>query len=112
MANKQRGEVSLPYEGKDYTMVMDFNALCDFEDKAGKPVGDVLEALQTGKIVARDMRALIWAGLKQRHPDMTLELAGQILSSNPAILDEGLVTAFPAPEAKAGNGKRAKAKGA
>lgn len=111
MANKIKGEVGLQHEGKEYILVLDFNALCEFEDVSGKPVGDVLDSLQRGKIVARDMRALIWAGLKQRHPDVTLELAGRILSSNPAVLDQGLEAAFPAAEAGTGNGKGAKAKG-
>lgn len=97
MANKIKGEVGLEHEGKRYTMALDFNALADFEEEAG--VDNAILAVQDpGRLGASKLRALFWAGLRQRHADMTLELAGQILSANLNKLGEAIATAFPDPE--------------
>ncbi|WP_417257353.1 GTA-gp10 family protein [Celeribacter sp.] len=82
MANGFKGEISLKYEGEDYTMVLDFNALCDFEGETGKNALTALDGMESGNVSASDLRALMWAGLRQNHPDMTLALAGSILSEN------------------------------
>ena len=102
MANKIKGEVALTHDGKSYTMVMDFNALAEFEEASGVENAIVfLENLTT--MNARHMRSLFWAGLRQRHPDMTTELAGQILSSNMDKLGDAVGAAFPDAEPDAGN---------
>ncbi|MFD2175935.1 GTA-gp10 family protein, partial [Rhodobacter lacus] len=77
MANPFKGEVDLTHGGVRYTMVLDFNALCDFEGETGKNALTALEGMEAGKISASDLRVLMWAGLRQRHPEMTLALAGQ-----------------------------------
>lgn len=107
MANAFKGEVRLSHDGRDYTMVLDFNALCDFEDQTGKNALETLTGLEAGKVSARDLRALAWAGLKQRQPDIDLQTAGQILGANPdAIARAG---AAMAPEAEPGNANPPKA---
>ncbi len=102
MANSLKGEVSLVYSGADYTMVLDFNALCDFEGETGKNALSVLDG--GSSMTASDMRALLWAGLRQRHPEMTLSLAGEILSENIDAI--GRATAVALPKAAPGNVKR------
>lgn len=111
MANKIKGEVSLRHGGKSYEMVLDFNALAEFEEAAG--VENAIEAIQNpGALNAKKLRALFWAGLRQRHPEMTMELAGSILSGNLDKMGEAIGTAFPDPdpgaEADAGNGPAAR----
>lgn len=111
MANGFKGEVSLQHEGKTYEMVLDFNALCDFEGETGKNALTALQGFESGEINASDMRALMWAGLRQKHPDMTLTLAGDILGSNVGAIEQAAAAAAP-EEAASGNGKgpRSKAK--
>lgn len=102
MANKIKGEVALSHEGVDYTFVLDFNALADFEDATGQ---NAVKLLSGGDLTIGQMRALIHAGLKQHHPDLTLAQAGRILQGNMGALGEVLAAAFPSA---AGNGPGAK----
>lgn len=76
-----RGQVTVPFGGRQYILEMDFNALCTFEEMTG------LNALQTlnedmDDISATALRALFHAALLKRHPKMTPELAGDILAEN------------------------------
>ncbi len=102
MANKIKGEVELEHEGKTYALVLDFNALAEFEAEA-----DVENALvvlaKPNALGASRMRALFWAGLKQRHPEITRQEAGRLLSGHLDKLGEALAAAFPAAEAHPGN---------
>lgn len=82
MANRFRGEVALPFAGQDYTAVMDFNALAEFEAAAGKSGFDFLGELGRDKAWAGDMRLMLWAALRQRHPDCSVQIAGAILSEH------------------------------
>lgn len=96
MANRIKGEIALQHEGRDYVMVLDFNALADFEEEAG--IENALDELADKRgLNARKTRALFWCGLKQRHPEMTRAQAGSILSANLDKLGEALSAAFPDP---------------
>jgi len=110
VSNAIKGEVTLLHAGKSYIMVLDFNALAEFEDEVG---ANALALIQTpDKMSARQVRALFWAGLKQRQPDVTLEDAGRILTSNFDKMGEALGAAFPdaEPEKPAGKPVRARAR--
>ncbi|MFV0303560.1 MAG: hypothetical protein ACK5IP_22285 [Paracoccus sp. (in: a-proteobacteria)] len=83
-------------------MTIDMAALCAFEDVTGKNGFSMLQLLQNGGIkagliMARDLRALIYGGLKSHHPDMTLDLAGMILDSNAEAFSAALRSAAPQP---------------
>lgn len=104
MANGFKGEVALTHDGQPYTMVLDFNALCDFEGETGKNALTALEGMESGDVSASDLRALMWAGLRQRHPEMTLQLAGSILSENTDAIQRA--SAAARPDVPPGNGKR------
>ncbi|MCJ8139354.1 GTA-gp10 family protein [Falsirhodobacter halotolerans] len=95
MANSFKGQVPVTHDGKTYTMALDFNALCDFEDQTGKNALQALDGMESGEVSARDMRALMWAGLKQFHPDMTLPLAGHILAENINAIAEAAALMMP-----------------
>lgn len=113
MANAFRGEVGVTHAGLSYTMVLDFNALCDFEGETGKNALTVLESMERGGVNASDLRALMWAALRQNHPDMTLPMAGQILSENVDAIAQLSGAMMPEPDAS-GNApsprKKAKAR--
>lgn len=103
MANNIKGEVALQHEGKTYTMVLDFNALAEFEDATGRNAAEVLASPETMGISLA--RSLFWAGLQRHHPGLTLTEAGDIMQGNmdklPAAVQAGT------PEPAAGNGKAA-----
>lgn len=99
MANPIKGEVALEHDGVTYSMVLDFNALAEFEGETGKRAMEVLA--DPDRMSATEMRALFWAGLKQRHPEITLGDAGRILSANIDKLGTAMMQAFP--EAQPGN---------
>lgn len=105
MANRIKGEVALSHDGDDYTLVLDFNALADFEDATGQ---NAVKLLSGGELSIGQMRALIHAGLKQHHPKVTLADAGHILQSNMGALGEALAAAFPSAEGNAAGAKAAR----
>jgi len=100
MANNIRGEVALLHGGKTYTMVLDFNALAEFEDATGKNAADVLDSPESMNISLA--RSLFWAGLQRHHPGLTLHEAGDILQENMDKL--GAAVGAAAPEPVPGNG--------
>lgn len=94
-----KGEIALDHEGVSYKMRLDFNALAEFEGQTGERALEVLQ--QPDKMSITQIRALFWAGLAQCHPEMTLQQAGRILTSNQNRLGEALAATFP--DAAAGN---------
>jgi len=101
MANKIKGEVALQHDGATYRMRLDFNALAEFEDIIGGDANALAILQNPAALNASRTRALFWAGLKQFHPDMTLELAGSMLSGNLDKLGVAMANAFP--DAEPGN---------
>ena len=100
MAAPVKGEVSLAYGGETYTMRLDFNALAEFEGEVGGRALDLLQ--EPDKLTITQVRALFWAGLRQCHPEITLQDAGRILTANQSSLGEALAATFP--DAAGGNG--------
>ncbi|ALJ80754.1 GTA-gp10 family protein [Ketogulonicigenium vulgare] len=81
MAQQLKGEVTAKYDGQSYKLVLNFNALCDFEDVTGRNGLTLVDQIEAGEpINARDMRYLIWAALRQHHLDATVGLAGLIIT--------------------------------
>jgi hypothetical protein len=82
MANSEKGEVALEVDGATYTLVMDINALVEFEglfstpDKH-TPFQELAEKAGRGSLT--HMRALIWAALRSHHGEMTLKDAGNLI---------------------------------
>lgn len=116
MANAFRGEVTLTHEGQDYTMVLDFNALCEYEDATDQEWRSFFKKLEDGTVRATELRAMVWAGLRAHHPDITLAQAGDVLSSNSDAVIRAAVATLPPDKGadpaagERGNGK-AKATG-
>lgn len=105
MVNKIKGEVALSYGGVAYSLALDFNTLAEFEDAIGEKAMPILQ--DPAGMSIKQMRALFWCGLKQHHPEITLEEAGRILSANFDKLGEALSASFPDEDAGAGKPKRA-----
>jgi hypothetical protein len=112
MGKPVKGEVRLKYRGKNLTLVLDFNALCDFEAVVGETAQTRLACLENGTAAFGDMRALLWAMLQSHHPDMSLKDAGKVIGEGMAEVSGALQAAFIAalPAEAEGRGKKPKPK--
>lgn len=101
MANKAKGEVALKTKDQVYTLRYTVNALCDLEDQLGAGINDILKEFQTEDTLRiRTIRTVLWAGLKDKHPDITIAQAGDIITDAGTVaavsaLAEALISAFP-----------------
>lgn len=75
MANPHRGEMSFKTPDAEYTLVLSTNALCELEEELGKSVPAIVSDMQR----LSTLRALLWASLRTRHPDISLAQAGEII---------------------------------
>lgn len=106
MANPHTGERSFEVGGATYTLRFTVNALCELEDAVGSSVSELGAALaDPTRARVKLMRALLWAGLRDRHPQLTIEDAGALLDDGGAqrimpLVAEAFSLAFPAPEKK------------
>ena len=76
VANREKGEVEIDVGGKTYVLVMDFEAMCQLEDKLSTADKDVtfVEVMQKAdRGSMRHMRAVLWAALLRHQPDITLQ---------------------------------------
>lgn len=105
MANAHKGEVSFQCDGKNYTLRFSANALCELEDALDLGISAVAQLLSDPeKLRFKTVRAVFWAGLLDRQPGMTLQQAGELVTTLtlPIVLEkigEAFTAAFPAPEA-------------
>ncbi len=77
MSNINRGEVSLPVGEKTYTLHFSVNAICELEDAAGTNFGAFID--QAESMGLRGIRILVWAGLRDRHDEVSMKDAGDIV---------------------------------
>lgn len=111
MANRFMGEVSAQsVDGRDWTLRMDMNAMCEFEEATGTPAIEAFQQAEQGGASIPMMRHVVFAAIKRHHPDATIEDAGDILSEDPQIVQRLMSAAAPdsAPgKRKAGANKAA-----
>lgn len=106
MANSQRGERSFEAGGRAWVLRYTVNALCELEDVTGEPVAVLAAAMSDpARLRLGTMRALLWAGLRDRQPEITLDAAGDLLDVagiGPAIaaVGDAFALAFPPVEEK------------
>ena len=104
MANPLKGEIEFEAEGKTYTFRLSVNACCELEgnlgrgfldisnemnswstpvDDKGDPVGEMSEQVteRVGRIRLGVLRAVVWAGLRQHQPEITIPQAGEIITA-------------------------------
>lgn len=106
MANRFFGEATVEGEGgKSYTLRLDFNAMCEFEDDTGKDAMETFADFERGKVSVKTMRSMMWAMMKHHHPEATVEEAGDLLSTNLGALEEVMAAAMPTQSETAKLGK-------
>lgn len=91
---KQSGGTKITLGGAEYNLAMDFNVICDLEERYGtfEKAG---EALGSGKM--KDVRFLLYAMLKQDDESLTEKAVGHmIMLENMQPVIEALGTAMKA----------------
>ena len=96
MANPHKGEVSFTVDGKAYKAVLNTNALCALEKELGAKVHSLENSLTT-------TRAVLWAGLRKHHPEVTLEATADLMDelgffAAGEVVRELFTLAFPAAD--------------
>lgn len=74
MANRVKGEVGFTADGQDYTLLLDFNALCELEE--------VVPGLMDGTAEIKSpsaVRAVFHAALSEHHAGLDVKAAGRII---------------------------------
>lgn len=87
MANKVIGEVSFKLGDKDYTMCFNNDALVQLEDQLDRGIVAITTEMQKWskepeRVRLKWIRAMLWAGLRKHHPNMTIEQAGELIDNS------------------------------
>jgi len=108
MANPHKGEFEFEVDGKTYIMRFGTNELCDLEDKIGKSaIAAMMETQDMTTIHISTIRALMWAGLHGKHPEIDLRAAGNLIASVGGlvkaleIITQAFSRSFPDPGGEA-----------
>ncbi len=82
MANAHLGQVALTAGDKEYRVSYGVNALCELEEAFDKSVQKIVDQdLNGANVSMRAVRRVVWAGLIDQHPEITLKEAGAIADS-------------------------------
>jgi hypothetical protein len=80
LGNKYCAEATLQAGAKSYALRYDWNSAVEYETAAGRPIFHALVDLERGEMSATSMRAMLWAGLRARHPKVTIERCGRLIA--------------------------------
>lgn len=109
VTNKVKGETPLVLsDGREFTLVLDMEAMLSIEDTTGKPLPKVMA--QAGEGFMSATAAIAQAAFARHHPDVTRSDVLNIMQSDSDALTQALSEAADAAFPKAGNGKAPKAK--
>lgn len=101
MANAAKGQVPLKLpDGREFTLVLDFEMRVAVEDQCDKPFDHVAARAIAGFNGA--VRALVWGSLRRFHSDLSMEDVTALIESHGAEVEAALVKAAEAaaPDAK------------
>lgn len=117
MSNPHRGQVTLHADGNAYRLQLSFNALAVLKRQTGLSIQGVIRAFkeQGDDVDPELLSALLWAGMQDHHPDMTIEQAASLypdggLEELVDKVQEMFTAAFPKGSAKANPPKAATTK--
>ena len=99
MSGHPRGHVTLQAGEETYTLVFSVNAICRAEDRLNKGIGEIADQIVNGGRLGC-IRAVIWAGLGDKHPTMTEADVGNLidqigLDNAGSLVKKALQVAFP-----------------
>lgn len=100
--NPVKGEVSFVADERTYTLKFSIDAICALEAETSKGIIALTTDLQNPeKMTITVARQILWAGLREHHPDITLKEAGELiplaggLSAIMALTAQAMSSAFP-----------------
>jgi len=115
VANIHRGEVAFEAAGKVWSVRFGINEICDLEEETGRSVVELgAEMSNPATMRVTMLRAMVWAGLRGAHPEVSIKQAGELITEAGTETVIGLVgrafqAAFPgAEEGAAGAGDDAR----
>lgn len=104
--NPHKGEVELKAGDKAYVLRYSIDAICAIEEKLGKNFLRIVAEMQNpATMTVTMMREVLHAGLAERHPELTLKEAGELLVAAGGVVgamqkvNEAFGAAFPQAEA-------------
>lgn len=103
--NPHKGEVVFDAGGQAYTMRFSIDAICALEEETGKGVVLLSEELSDpAKLRMSLVRQVVWAGLRDAHPELTVKQAGELIASSGGLsnmverIGRAFQLAFPVDE--------------
>jgi hypothetical protein len=115
MGNKLRGFIDFEVRDTSYRIAFTTNALCEWEEMTGQSIKDLTTSMSNPTI--KMMRSLLWAGLRDFHPEVSLKDVGDIIDEvgvpvASSIISKAFSVAFPENKKESGktNGNPMKAK--
>ncbi|QPC87417.1 hypothetical protein GA830_12190 [Mesorhizobium sp. NBSH29] len=113
MANRERGEIGFKSGGKDWTLKLGVNAMCEIETEVDKSISEIGVLLGDPKTATMKLvRAVMWGGLQEHHDGVTITEVGGIIDDIGMLAAGKLIgDAFMAasPDAKGGEPRPKKA---
>ncbi len=83
MANKHRGEIDAELDGKSFRLCLTLGALADLETAFGATdLLDLASRFEKGRIAAREVRAIIGAGLRGAGYEISDDDVSQMRTEN------------------------------
>lgn len=111
-----KGEAAINVGGREYVLAFNINAMCEVEYILNLSTDQILRAL-TSSPPLHVVRALLWGGLRQHHPDVDLIGAGSLIEDlgGPGLALDGigkaLISAFPDAKDEPANPRKGAAAG-
>lgn len=106
MANKNRGEVTAKFKGKNVVLTLEINEICQLEDELDMSIGEIEVKLKSGNARVKVLRAMFWAMMIKHRPKTTMLEAGDFVQGLGAEAGEKLLSVFeavfPAPDEPTG----------
>ena len=111
MSNPVKGEVSYEVNGKNYTFKLGTNAQVMIEKRTGMSMAKYLKQDRLEDLGTEGVRLIFWAGLLRNHPELTEDMAGDLIDDiGPDRVAELFMEAFDSARVKesgaAPNGSR------
>lgn len=105
--NPHKGEVELKAGDKVYVLRYSIDAICELEERTGKgfPVL-AMEMMDPNRLRIGLVRDILHAGLLEKHPDITLKEAGELMLAAGGVdvvmksANKAFAVAFPKTEAR------------
>ncbi len=77
--NPHKGEIDFQVGNRSYKIIFTTNAICQMETELGMSMMKIGSKMATGDVALNDLRVMLWAGLSEFHPEITIKNAGEII---------------------------------